>query len=59
MLSGSSHISSIIERTKKIQKIQKVVEEKLLHILVLRQKLMMFSFYFEKKTYNLSFDDFS
>jgi hypothetical protein len=27
--------------------------------LVLRQKLMMFSFYFEKKTYNLSFDDFS
>jgi hypothetical protein len=58
MLSGSSHISSIIERTKRREKIQKVVEDKLSHILVLWQKLMMSSSYFEKKTYNLSFDYF-
>jgi len=53
MFSGSSHILSLIERTKRRKKIQKVVEDKLFHILVLWQK-WMFSSYFEKK--NLQFE---
>jgi hypothetical protein len=59
MLNGSLYISSIIERTKRRKKLNgkknsKSVEDKLFHILVLWQKLMMSNSYFEKK--NLQFE---
>jgi len=59
MLSGSTHISSIIERTNRRKKLNRKKKSKsggkqIMHVLVLWQKLVMSSSYFGKK--NLQFE---